>query len=272
MPCPEALDVTLEKLGDVTFTRAAGQPDTGRVKVDVTGPMPAGLESYRPASGSIEDYPQRVGVYRRIEYKFDGEETRCEGAIEYHVCFYKQTEDVIVHGHVLTPPRTLGKLKEVKEISGLCPEKILELILSAGTSLLPTSKLQARAEIPSAPGSLMSGPEVAKLLKPMRGTPALAERRISAPAFHAMVQLLGDAIRKPIEVSPPQCLESGWADLANISRDDRIAGNPNMASLFGHLNSVSLAVEPGTSPDEAWINESGWFTERRWANRPLSDA
>jgi hypothetical protein len=260
--CPEELAVALEKLGEVTLTRLPGQPATGRAKVQVASGLPPGI----PDPGPVEDYPGNYGVYRRVRYLYDGDETTCDGPREIHICWYERTADIVCHGHVLKPARKLGQRYAVKEWVGLCPEWFIDKAASASASAV--SKLFSRVAEPDTGGQVTAGlgpVDVVTMGSSTTGARATVEPRISAPAFAAITQALADTLGMTIDIEP-EALASGWTDLSTLSREISSADRGHaeeLRELFGHLASVSLLIDGG-STDEAWINQAGGYITERW--------
>ena len=257
--CRDKLPDTLEKIGEVTLERMQPLPNTGRAKMRIKEWDP-GADVTKPGDGTWIDFPGTYGVYRRIHYKYDGDKTKCDGPLEYHVCYYTRTADIICHGHLLRKLEPLGEKYEEDELVGLCPKELLKMGVSAGASLLPKALGIARADTGAQSVELASlGTLTAD--RPAGAGLCAISHKVSRPAFETIVSMLGVALDRQVTTEEPLALNSGWADLSDIADELATRDGPfdrELHDVFSYLAAIDQSGD-SISPDEAWINAAGSF-------------
>lgn len=260
-PCPQTMPKKTESLGVVMLAPTALGAGGIPVTHSVTDP-----NSLLPASAArTVNSPAPAGLYellRVTSYVFDAEVTDCFSVLEYTYCEYVQFYDLVVVGQSIfrSPPSTT-KVRDDGRLTGVCPEKILELLFSLGTKAIP-NPFAFLALGPDGDGG--GGADAALLASAFQTRPAfgsMSSSRISATAVRRVSDVVAVRTGAPasIAIDDLPSLSGGTAEISEVIADLQGIDTDEARILVGGLREAgrSFRVGDGVADDDAFVAIAG---------------
>jgi hypothetical protein len=194
-------------------------------------------------------------VLRETYYTFDSEDTECVFIFKFRVCQYQQVYEIKVNGNTIFRQEAKGLERRRTELIGVCPEKVIEFLVGAGSKAIPTpAGLFSLADTSAAPQGFDVA--VAGLLGPLLGqiTPTAETTtgpRISLAAASTILR------RVDLDAGELTSLQGGGARLSDVAAELEALGNERgraAAAVLRNLERSPIRLGDGVSEDEAFIS------------------
>lgn len=256
MSCPEMLATTQEEVGLLTFEYVSG--DTGPARCRITNVRIGDSTSY-PSWWNPDKKALRRHLARKDApiFKFTISERRrpdkisCIGPIEFTQCMYKTAAYFMCEGVYLGEIEE-GLVPGPKFVTGVCLDKIFDLVFSAGTSLLAKA---APDEVPRLKQQLAKdfGIEEGQTEKYV----AFASPKLSRAGFEAVQSIFVSVTGREVDLSSSPFGELDEVDIAAAAETLQQAEDPTVRSFGDFLTSLAGAridAAANYSANDVWVN------------------
>ncbi|HEX9644938.1 MAG TPA: hypothetical protein VGC11_13185 [Acidimicrobiia bacterium] len=259
-PCPQILlPRKVEELGTVDAVDLRNPGEEPRL--DVTFRPDDGIlgDSDRAEVRAMLQAGDNFRIFRVTEYVFDSETEECVSILKFRRCQYQQRYDIIVGGRIISTTEVKGLQPGDRELIGICPEKLIELLLSKATALVPSPAgllSDAGAAVEPRPETALAAllaPLISGALPPVAAT----TKRISRPALAAVLaQGVGGTDVASSLIDTLESVGAGDAELTRVAIEVERRPNeldPVTIGVLRALATTPIRLGDGIGSDDAFL-------------------